>query len=240
MQTATLAEPDTAPWIAVLDATERDRAARYVFARDRIAFVAAHALARAALTRVAGGSPAAWRFTPGPHGKPAACCDEAVPVYATPVSFNLSHTHGHVGVAILPEPGRDVGFDIEPLDRRIDLAVASRYFGPTETAWLSALPEPDRPLGFLRLWTLKEAFIKATGKGLSQDLASFWFDPDLQRLHVDASLPEDPAPEDPEQWHFEQRTLNGAIAAVGWRNPAHQRCETRWHAIDPRTFNPAE
>ena len=42
--------------------------------------------------------------------------------------------------------------------------------------------------GFLRLWTLKEAFIKATGKGLTQDLAAFWFVPFPPRIHFTPSL----------------------------------------------------
>jgi 4'-phosphopantetheinyl transferase len=55
---------------ALLDNDERARAARFAFEEDRQAYVAAHALLRADLSRRAGGAPQDWRFAAAPLGKP--------------------------------------------------------------------------------------------------------------------------------------------------------------------------
>src|SRR5207244_5059746 len=117
---------------------------------------------RAALAELAGQPPAAWRFVADAHGKPSAWLDD----HAAAISFNLSHTEGMAGIAAVARPDRALGFDIEPLVRKADLGVADRFFCPQEVAWLEALAEPQRPIGFLRVLTLMEAFFNATGKVL--------------------------------------------------------------------------
>jgi 4'-phosphopantetheinyl transferase len=223
MRVDRLDEAAVAPWRDLLDHAERRRAARFVVARNRIEFIAAHALLRAALASAFGAPPRAWNFVAGTHGKPAALVGGT----PAPLSFNLSHTAGLVGLAATAAPDRELGFDVENLARNIDLKVADRYFTPQEVAWLAALPEAERPRGFLRLWTLKEAFIKATGKGLTQDLASFWFVPSPPRIHFTPELGEDST-----DWRFEQRVLDGVcIAALGIRHRGP--ITAHWTAIDP-------
>ena len=214
-----------ARWLPMLDAAERERAARFVFPRHRVLFIAAHALLRAALAQLGGQPPTAWRFVADAHGKPAAYLGPQ----PAPLSFNLSHTEGMAGVAVVPRAGVDIGFDLEPLGRTVDLAVAGRFFTRHEVGWLDALPEALRPQGFLRLWTLKEAFIKATGKGLTQNLASFWFDPCPPRIHFAPGLLEHEA-----DWRFEQRVLDGGfLAALGLRRAAGGEIDTRWTPLAP-------
>lgn len=220
-----LDEAAVAPWLALFDEAERQRGARFVFPRHRVLFIAAHALLRTVLAELGGEPAAAWRFVAATHGKPSAYLGMS----PAPVSFNLSHTEGIAGVAAIAQPGHAIGFDLEALARNVDLAVADRYFCREEVAWLDRLAAPARPAGFLRLWTLKEAFIKATGKGLTQDLASFWFDPRPPRIHFTPRLPERD-----EDWRFEQRILDGGfIAAVGLRHPPAGAIETRWRAVEP-------
>jgi 4'-phosphopantetheinyl transferase len=217
-----LDEAEVAPWLGMLDPIEQARAARFVFARDRAQFVAAHALARAALSALVDHPPASWRFVAAEHGKPSAWFADA----SAPVSFNLSHTNGMVGVAVTTLSDHDLGFDVEPLARKISLAVADRFFRPEEIAWLGSLPELSKSDGFLRLWTLKEAFLKATGKGLTQDLATFWFDVFPPQIHFAPVLLESEA-----GWHFEQRVVgDDFIAAVGLRRPAAD-VETQWTTV---------
>jgi len=212
-----------AQWSDLLDDAERQRAARFVFARNRVEFIAAHALLRIALASECGASPEAWDFVAAAHGKPAAWLGGA----PAPLSFNLSHTTGMVGFAAVAGPDRTLGFDLENLARDIDLKVADRYFTQQEVAWLADLPEKERARGFLRLWTLKEAFIKATGKGLTQDLDSFWFVPSPPQIHFTPLLREDPI-----DWRFDQRVLDDAfVAAPGIRHRGP--IAVRWTAVDP-------
>jgi 4'-phosphopantetheinyl transferase len=160
----------------VLDADERRRADQFVFEADRRSYVAAHALVRHALSKQARVHPAAWRFAFGAHGKPFL---ERGP-NSLDLRFSLSHTRGMVAVALAQ--GIEVGVDVEVRERsaRLDLDIAEKLFAPDEKALLRALGgTQERRERFLELWTLKEAVIKATGRGLSQSLDSFsiGFDP---------------------------------------------------------------
>jgi 4'-phosphopantetheinyl transferase len=115
--------------------------------------------------------PAAWRFAAGPHGRP----EVAEPREHRGLRFNLSHTDGLVGCALVRE--HPVGFDVESLARATDVApIAARFFAPPEAAALRALPAAARRRRFFDYWTLKEAYLKATGRGLSGSLSRFAFE----------------------------------------------------------------
>lgn len=221
-----LTETWIAGWRAMLDPTELARADRFVFARHRVQYIAAHALLRAALSStMSGPQPTDWRFIAGPNGKPAAWLGGQ----PAPLSFNLSHTNGIVGVATVPQGGCALGFDLEPLDRRVTLDVADHYFRAEEVAWLTALAEVRRTTGFLQLWTLKEAFIKATGEGLSRDLASFWFTLSPPCLHFAPHSGRSAPAEQAKDWHFEQRIIAGRfIGAAGLCAPGRTSLAADW------------
>lgn len=86
------------------------------------------------------------------------------------VFFNLSHAGQFALCAVGPE---ELGCDIERI-RPAREGIAQRFFHPEELAFLEAAPDAaEKERRFFRLWTLKESFIKATGKGLSQPLNSF-------------------------------------------------------------------
>ena len=157
--------------VAVLSDSERTRGQRFVFARDRRDFAAAHALTRLALSRYGDLAPEQWRFQEGADGKPSLAADAGTP----PLTFNLSHTHGLVACAIAP--GVDVGIDVERVDRRVGAEeIAARFFSAGEHADLARCPAEERARRFFELWTLKEAYIKAIGKGLSHSLNTFGFE----------------------------------------------------------------
>jgi 4'-phosphopantetheinyl transferase len=154
---------------ALLSGDERARHDRLVFERDRRDFAFAHALTRTTLSKYSTASPEAWTFGTAEKGKPFITASTG-----QPLSFNLSHTHGFV--ACVAAPGIDVGIDVETLDRRVERdAIARRYFAAIEIDGLHALSGEDRTARFFDLWTLKEAYIKATGNGLSHPLDAMSF-----------------------------------------------------------------
>jgi 4'-phosphopantetheinyl transferase len=162
---------------ALLSAEEEERRARFSHERTRREFLLARGLARTVLAGYTAVAPAALRFTTDAFGKPLLCSTVADPE----VCFNLSHSHGVIVCAVAR--GRQVGIDVEDAGRRIAfLELAERYFAPAEVAHLRRLPAEERQTAFFAIWTLKEAFVKATGHGLSFPLDTFAFELERDRL----------------------------------------------------------
>lgn len=96
-----------------------------------------------------------------PEGKPYLAGRE--------LSFNLSHSHHLAVLAVGPT---ELGVDVEYMGRDVDfLALARRFFAVPEWAWLERQPSAREP--FYRIWTRKEAYIKALGTGLRHPLDAF-------------------------------------------------------------------
>ena len=210
--TVALATIEEASWprlLDLLDTAERDRAARFVFERHRRQHIAAHALKRLMLSAMAGAPPRSWTFEAPSGGKPRVVTPAVGP--GPGPHFNISHCDGLVACAISDD--LELGVDVEPVGRKAPLDLARTYFAPEEERWLTGLPRADQPLGFLRLWTFKEAYIKATGLGLAQPLHDFAFAFDPLRV-----LFHDPALGDPRAWRFEQRQVGDHLLALGWRD----------------------
>jgi 4'-phosphopantetheinyl transferase len=83
--------------------------------------------------------------------------------------FNLSHSGSWMVCALDQYP---VGIDVE-LIKTIDLKIAKRFFPKEESEELLSKEESKRTDFFFTLWTLKESYMKATGKGLYLPLSSF-------------------------------------------------------------------
>lgn len=136
---------------ALLDPAERMKGNRFATPARRLQHVVAHGLKRLTLSHLTGERPDRLRFALGDFGKPHLADHRGH-------HFSLSHCDGLVGIAVARRP---VGLDLEPLDRPVDDRLAARF-----------LPEarPDRIDDRIRLWTLKEAYLKATGSGLNTPL----------------------------------------------------------------------
>lgn len=163
--TDALGDDDWKAAAALLSDCERTRYERFRVDRDRHEYAVAHALLRTTLSEFGGLPPHAWRFDTGPNGKAAV----APVVCPSPLSFNLSHTHGLVACLVSSSPGGvDVGVDVERITRSADWrGIAGRYFSTAEILQIDRALDRERPTRFFELWTLKEAFIKAVGVGLS-------------------------------------------------------------------------
>jgi 4'-phosphopantetheinyl transferase len=122
------------------------------------AYVTAHALVRRTLSRYADREPGAWRFRVGACGRPEPVDSE--------LRCSLTHTPSVVACAVTR--GLDVGVDAEDLGRvaMVDL-VAPFVLSEGEKLSLGQLTEPRRTQRFVRLWTLKEAYVKGLGMGLA-------------------------------------------------------------------------
>jgi 4'-phosphopantetheinyl transferase len=221
----TIPEPLWLRLFAILDPAERERSQRFVFERHRRQYMAAHALTRVVLTAAGGGAmaPADWRFETGIHGKPRIAG-------AKGPYFNLSHCEGAVACAVSHET--EVGVDVEFLNRQAPTEIAETHFADGERVWLLQQAEELRSIGFFRLWTLKEAFIKATGQGLSQRLGDFAFA--FEPLRVTFA---DPALGDAATWRFEQQLIGSQrhIAAAAWQEGA-LRLRAEWETVGPNTL----
>jgi 4'-phosphopantetheinyl transferase len=144
---------------------ESDRAARFHFDRDRIAFIVARGSLRTLAGRYLGEPPARLQLGYRERGKPYLVEPPGQ------LRFNVSHSGQHALLCFAR--AREVGVDIE-LRRELSdlLALARTAFSPAEYAALCRLPEAAHPDAFFACWSRKEAFIKATGEGVAQ-LAAF-------------------------------------------------------------------
>ncbi len=157
-------------WEEFLDAGERDRCRRLGPGDARRQYVAGHGLVRQTLSRYADVEARAWRFAPGPHGKPQI----AQPAEAEWLGFNLSHTHGLAACAVAA--GLEVGVDVERVDSGEAIEEAAELFlAPSERADCAGLAGAARTRRLYEYWTLKEACTKALGVGLALPPASVAF-----------------------------------------------------------------
>lgn len=145
----------------VLSHDERIRAERYYFERDRRRFIVARALLRKLLAGYLRADPAALVFSCGAKGKPALAGR-----WSGALDFNVSHSADGVLYAIAT--GRAVGVDLEYVRPLQDMAeIAARILSKSEQSLFSTASPSVRDRMFFDFWTRKEAFIKATGDGLS-------------------------------------------------------------------------
>ena len=151
-------------FVALMTAQERDRMQRFRFEALRRQYALTRAVQREVLSAYAPEvAPAQWEFEATAEGRPFL----ALAFEHTGLYFNLSHTEGLVAMAVCRHAR--VGVDVEKMDRA-PLDVAERYFSAAEIAQLRALPAEEQSRHFLRLWTLKEAWLKAIGTGISGGL----------------------------------------------------------------------
>lgn len=183
---------------AVLSGEETARAARMA-GKARGRFVRSRELLRRLLAAYGAGAPGGIAIEVGAEGKPR--------LAAGGIRFSLAHTGGLWLAAFAPD--RDVGVDVERLDRDVDRdRVAARILAPAEVEALRRLPADARTAGFFRAWTVREAIVKARGEGMFTLSARFEVDVDPARpLAVRAAA-------DPAWWVAEVPVPPGRLAAV--------------------------
>jgi 4'-phosphopantetheinyl transferase len=192
----------TARYLAFLSPEERIRHDRFMQEKDRRQFLLGKVLVRTILSSYLGGDPQAWTFTTNRFGKPVMADSPS------PMNFNLSHTEGLVACVLARN--FEVGIDVENIERSANMDIARRFFAPAEVAFLEKLPEERRPAAFFQFWTLKEAYVKARGQGLSMPLEQFAFClENPPRITFEPAMRDDPA-----AWQFFLPTVPSAIHQV--------------------------
>jgi 4'-phosphopantetheinyl transferase len=200
----------TAQWEQILSKSERERYARFHFDRDRHLYLLGHVLVRKTLSRYFPVPPEKWTFKLNQFGRP----EIYKPEFASRLRFNLSTTKGLVAcmIGFLV----DIGVDVENISKNINYpqTLARNVLSRTEIRDFKRLSEKAFQKKLFTYWTLKEAYLKAVGTGLSYPLTNFEF-----RLEHDGkaqisfnSLIQD----HPENWQFDyyQPTPTHILAAA--------------------------
>lgn len=216
-----------APWLVdraarLLNAEEQARAARMRLARARSEFLLGRAILRSLL---------AQRLRMGV---------QAIPLVAVPqhkprlidghdeLAFNLSHANGHIAIALTP--GVACGIDLEWHDPAVEfLEIAAGHFSMPERAALLRAGRPDAIAAlFYRVWTRKEAVVKAAGDGLTLPLDGF----DVSSLTTgELGLAIDSLESGPTQWHVRDlQAPEGFCAAFAAAQPG---LEVRQSVLTP-------
>lgn len=140
----------------------RERVKRFMFIQDSYRSLFGEVLVRAILCRDYGYTNSDIQFEHNEYGKPHVAGNNEF-------SYNISHS----GCWVIMIWGQGLlGIDVEQV-KQIDLSIANRFFSVEETESLMRKKEGERQNYFYTLWTLKESYIKAAGKGLSIPLDSF-------------------------------------------------------------------
>ena len=201
---------------ACLSPAEIRRADRYQKPADRHLSLVSKVLVRYLVAGMTGRHPASLCFSANDHGKPF--------VADLPdIHFNLSHSHGAAVCAVCRDTA--VGVDVEDSGRQTNLSIADRFFSLPEAELVSRATGDEQRKMFFDIWTLKEAYIKAVGKGLSIALDSFSFNAGDTDLHITFC---DTGRIDPDWQFFQWHPESGKIVSAAVCSPCPMVFKPFW------------
>jgi 4'-phosphopantetheinyl transferase len=150
----------------MLSEEERRRAERFGMEHLQRRFIVAHGVMRSVLGGCLSCAPSEVEYAYGVRGKPRLVHAE--------IEFNLAHSD-ELGLLAVTR-GMAVGVDVEKLRPMPDgLDIARRFFSAREVAMFETVPVAGHDEAFFNLWTRKEAWLKATGDGISESLSKVEF-----------------------------------------------------------------
>lgn len=145
---------------SILSDEERERAKRFHFEKHKVRYIASHGFLRKTLSKYINIEPTQIKFTQTSKGKPM--FDKT---FLYNISFNLSHSDNKALIAVTSKDS--IGVDIEFIRPMEDLdQLAKRFFSENEYKFINSFSKKEDI--FFRIWTLKEAFMKATGEGIAE------------------------------------------------------------------------
>ncbi|QUS60114.1 4'-phosphopantetheinyl transferase superfamily protein [Synechocystis sp. PCC 7339] len=217
---------------ALLSSEEMARGERYQRPQDKQRFLTMRLALRILLARHLNCLPQQLQFTYGPQGKPELVSRELRSPW-----FNVAHSsnYGLIGLSTEGEIGVDLQIMVP---KAHGLKLARRFFSLQETEQLENLPPEERIKLFYQLWTAKEAFLKATGQGISGGLHQVMPSKNLDQYQC---LPSN---YETKQWQLSSQRLFGNQAdqtvndnywtAIAWRtNPVNRLPSSPWPTIEP-------
>lgn len=158
-------EPDVLNFfLAKVSQERRQKFERFLRKKDAYRSLLGEVLVRSTLTKYMGVNNQDFHFEYNAYGKPYLKNNPEI-------GFNISHS-GNWVVMILGNTSPNLGIDVEKIVP-MDIQFATDLFTIQENQTLASLTEYNRLAYFFQLWTLKESYIKALGKGLSVPLNSF-------------------------------------------------------------------
>ena len=216
-------ESRAASW---LDQRELERLRRFRVERPRREFALCRSALRFSLCNLLGCTNDRLSFGTLEHGKPYAIVEDR----AVPIGFNVSHSDAH-GLIALASSGR-LGVDAEFRRENRDFdGIAGRVFGAREREAVETATGDDKVRLFYRLWTMKEALIKALGTGFSLNPAKF--EVPAPMIHGENSgtffFPHLPA----DQWRIESLGDSRFAAALAWEVSPDVPAESGREAASP-------
>lgn len=149
----------------ILTLDEKAKMSHYVHVADQKRFLVGHSMLRILLSRYLAREPDDIILLNSKHGK--------LYMPQSNVSFNISHSGNRVALAFVKE--KKIGVDIERMNSLDDYSqIAKNFFLPPESERICAQTDAAKGMEkFYEIWTVKEAFVKALGHGLSRSLKSF-------------------------------------------------------------------
>jgi 4'-phosphopantetheinyl transferase len=145
-----------------LDLRDRERAARFRFPEDRARFTLGRGLLRKCLGEYLQQTPETIELAYTDRERPVLAQDDGI-------QFSISHTHDLVAVAVTADAR--IGLDLEYVQTYPDLAeMARQILSEKDLRTFAALPRNEALIAFFRVWTRKEAYLKARGEGIAEAL----------------------------------------------------------------------
>ena len=152
----------------VISNDETKIAERYKFQKDRLSYIARHGLLRLILSRYLPTEAGSLDFSYGPHGKPYISKEQNI--LGIQFSLSSSSSIGLLGIT----RNNPIGIDIEHRNTDIDFqGISELYFSESEISHIRENDDLNKSNEFYRIWTMKEAYLKAVGSGMSMGTDTF-------------------------------------------------------------------
>ncbi|NLR90782.1 MULTISPECIES: 4'-phosphopantetheinyl transferase family protein [Flammeovirga] len=181
--------------LALLDGDELKRYKRFISPIKKEEFLKARTFLKHILAKELGLKPKQISFSYTKNGKPFLSNIYGKKNY----HFNISHSNGYLVVVTSQQP---IGIDLEPISK-LDEDKLKWFLSEQEINEIKSIQNEDaRKIALFQLFTMKEAFIKATDKSYLLDNFSFWYVNGKWQLQIGED----------NNWEFDLKTIGNEVA----------------------------